>query len=245
MTSPIPGGGGPDEGPWWSSRRTVLAAGLVLGIVLLAVFMALRGRDDPGRAAGGPTVPAGSAPASSPEAPGTQAADTAVPQTPPPVQWALYKTVALPISTSAGPRHVDGDVAAGYSHTPTGALVAAAQLSVRYFFADDWRAVLDRSVAPGAGRDVWAATRGKYASLAAPKSGTYCQAAGFVFVDYQPSRAVIQLAHRCPTGQLQATTLTVAWQDEDWKLVLQPNGSPTPTQQPIASLDGFIPWGGV
>lgn len=239
----IPGSGAPDDGPWWSSRRTVLAAGLVLGIVLLAVFLALRGDDGPGRAAGGPTVPAGSAPAQT--APGRQSGDATVPRTTPPAQWVLYKTVALPVSASAGPRDIDGDVAAAYSHTPTGALVAATQLSVRYAFADDWRAVLDRSVAPGAGRDVWVATRGKYASLAPPQAGTYCQVAGFVFVDYAPSRAVVQMANRCPNGQLQATTLTVAWQDEDWKLVLQPNGSPTPTQQPIASLDGFIPWGGV
>lgn len=244
MTFPTPDSSRQGDEPWWASRRTVLAAGLVLGIVLLAVFLALRPGDNTPQA-GEPAAP-GWTSATSPQASGASSPDDMnVPREAPPARWDVYKTIALPVSPSAGPREVDHDMAVGYSHSPTGALIAATQLSVRYSLANDWRPVLDRSVAPGPGRDAWAATRSKYGSWATPTPGSYCQAAGFAFVDYQPSRAVIQLVHRCSGGQLQATVVTVAWQDEDWKLVLQPDGSSSPTQEPIESLDGYSPWGGV
>lgn len=229
--------------PWWSSRRTVLAAGLVAVIALLGLVMALRGGDAPAPGPGEPTAAAsgGTAPA-----PGSAPGTDQVPRTvPPPVTWTLFKGIAVPVSAGAGPRDVAGDVAAGYAHTPTGALLAAAQVSSRYGVADDWRSVVDRSIAPGPGRDVWVATRGKYDKLATADPGTYCQTAGYSFVDYQPSRAVIQLANRCPGGQLQTVPITVSWQDGDWKLVLQPDGSPGPTHQVIPSLDGYVVWGGV
>jgi hypothetical protein len=237
-----------DGQPWWSSRRTVLAAGLVAVIVLLGLVMALHGSAPapPGEGAEGPTA---TDTAAGGQAPPVRVSDPAADEVPrttaPPVTWSLYKGVALPVSATAGPREVDGDVAAGYAHTPTGALIAAAQISDRYGPADDWRAVVDRSIAPGPGRDAWVATRSKYDKFASASPGTYCQIAGFSFIDYQPSRAVIQLANRCPAGQLQTVPITVSWQDGDWKLVLQPDGSPAATKQVIPSLDGYVAWGGV
>ncbi|MDQ1245812.1 MAG: hypothetical protein QG597_179 [Actinomycetota bacterium] len=237
-----------EETPWWSSPRTALAAGLVAVIIVLGLFLTLRGSGTtppPGDGAEGPaTTPAAGGQAPPVTVPGPAAEE--VPRvTAPPVTWSLYKGVALPVSATAGPRDLDGDVAAGYAHTPTGALVAAAQVSSRYGIADNWRSVVDRSIARGPGRDVWIATRSKYDKLASVSPGTYCQITGFSFIDYQPSRAVIQLANRCSSGQLQTVPITVSWQDGDWKLVLQPDGSPSPMNQVIPSLDGYVVWGGV
>lgn len=231
--------------PWWSSRRTLLAAGLMAVVLLLALFLIFRDPPgqpdaDPGGTAPGVTAEPSSSASASPRG------DDVVPRTtPPPVSWQVYKTLALPVSTSAGPRSVNGDLATGYAHTPTGALVAAAQLSVRYSLANDWRRVLDRSVAPGPGRDVWAATRAKYGAFADPAPGTFCQVAGYMYVDYTPDRAVIQMADRCPNSKLQSILTTVTWQDGDWKLVLQPDGGVGPDQPALSSLDGYVVWGGV
>jgi len=156
-------------------------------------------------------------------------------QAPTGVQWRLYQGVALPFSRANGPGTVNGDVAAGYAHNPEGALLAATQIGVRYLVAPDWQAVTAASVAPGPGR----------ASLGTPTPGTYLQIAGYQFVTYTPQTAVVQLVSQASSGAYQVVTNTVAWSGGDWKLVLQANGSSSPTAQVVSSVAGFIVWGGV
>ena len=217
-----------------------MAAGCVV-VVLLGVVWVFRAgstRSPSSQAAGAvPVVTAGAAI--------SDAQDTQVPSSAPAVTWALYRTLALPFSPVAGPANVSGDVATGYAHTPTGALIAADQIGARYRMANDWRGVLEASVASGPGRQVWMATRSKYGDWDPPQPGTLCQDTGFVFVDYTPARAVIQLASRCPAGGLQTVSATVAWDGGDWKLVLAPDGGLGPVAQVITSLDGYVVWGGV
>jgi hypothetical protein len=137
-------------------------------------------------------------------------------------------------------------VHAGFEQTPTGALIAAAQISSRFLISpgQDWRKVVKDQVAPDAGRDAYVDKRAKVTvSTVAP--GTYGQFAGFRFVTYSSETAVIQYVTRFTNGNLQVTTDTVRWIDGDWKLQLQPDGSPSPTAQGVTSLTGFVPWGGL
>jgi hypothetical protein len=173
-------------------------------------------------------------------------------QAPTDVKWQLYQGVALPFSATNGPSVVNGDVATGYAHNPEGALLAATQIGVRYLLGPDWQAVTATSVAPGPGRDAYAALRQSQAptgeaamSATAPTPGTYLQLAGYQFVTYTPQTAVVQLISQAPSGTNQVVTNTVTWSGGDWKLVLQANGSSSPTAQTVSSLAGFIVWGGV
>jgi hypothetical protein len=159
------------------------------------------------------------------------------------VTWALYSSVAVPSSGKAGPAVVGEDVARCYARTPVGSLLATSQISVRYLAADDWRKVT-RLQTVGAGRDPYIAGRTK-AEAESPTDrdgGTHGQIAGFKFVTYSESTAVIQTVWRFPDGRLQAATTTVLWRDGDWRLEY-PAAPVAPT--PVGSLAGYAEWGGV
>ncbi|WP_147431831.1 hypothetical protein [Motilibacter peucedani] len=159
--------------------------------------------------------------------------------------WSLFQGVALPSSATDGPSRINGPVYAGYSRTPTGALLSASNLVFRYLITpgEGWRQVVEQQVLAGAGRDRFVQLRAK--ATADDPSGTFGQIAGFQFVTYSPDLAVVELVSRFSNGTMHVSTNTVRWVDGDWRLELQPDGSTTPNVQPVASLSGFIPWGGV
>ena len=228
---------------------TVSAAVIVALIVLAGGVVVFATRDDGGAAAAGPAPAAPPPSAAQPTAttPQVEPVDQAVPTTAPrDVTWSLFQGVALPSSPSAGPRRVQGPVHAGYAHSPTGALLAAKQIGVRYLVTPGtaWRQVVQEQVVPGPGRDAYVQARAKVTTDQVP-SGTYGQSAGFRFVTYTPDVAVIQFATRFTNGSLRVTTSTVRWIDGDWKLHLQPDGSASTTAQRIDSLAGFVPWSGL
>lgn len=161
----------------------------------------------------------------------------------PNVTWDLFDGIAEPFSSTDGPARIDGDLVSCYAHTPDGALIAAMQISERHLLSADWQAITMRQVAPGPGRDKYLAMRAGV--TLAPQTGTYPQWAGFSFVTYSPAAAVVQLAVRFPDGGLQMTTDTVVWSGGDWWVQLQPDGSDSPTAQPLHDLVGFVVWGGI
>ncbi|MEU6201518.1 hypothetical protein [Streptomyces sp. NPDC047061] len=159
------------------------------------------------------------------------------------VTWTLYHSVALPSSGAAGPAVVDSDVARCYARTPVGALLAASQIGVRYLAADDWLTVT-RTQTVGPGRDTYIAARTEAERTASPdqEDSAHGQIAGFRFVTYGGTTAVIQSVWRFPDGRLQAALTTVLWRDGDWRLEY-PADPPSPA--PVDSLAGFTAWGGV
>ena len=161
------------------------------------------------------------------------------------VTWSLVQGVALPTSPVDGPTKVSGPVFAGYSHTPTGALLAASQISSRYLIADSgWQQIVSQQIAPGPGRDAFTKLRAPLRSNPPPAEG-YGQFAAFKFVTYTPSVAVIELATKFRNGSLQVSTETVVWAGTDWQLQLQPDGASTPSIQPVTSLAGYAIWSGI
>ncbi|GAA4060835.1 hypothetical protein [Actinomadura miaoliensis] len=222
-----------------------LAVVAVLGAVTFIRSPAPRSEQPSGPQAGDtPSTGATQAPAS-----GCRPSDTSqqVPAGPPPgVTWQVYKTMALPYSSAAGPLVVsaDGEVARCFAHTPLGALLAATHLSSRYVFSTQWRVITTEQVIPGPGRDAYVKLR-KNRGVDVVVPGSLGQIAGFQFVTYGPQTAVVQLVMRFSTGQMSVSAVTVKWQDGDWKLELQPNGSPSASQQLVSSLNGFARWGGV
>ncbi|MGX1117283.1 hypothetical protein RKD37_002646 [Streptomyces ambofaciens] len=159
------------------------------------------------------------------------------------VTWSLFGTVAVPASEESGPAVIGEDVARCYARTPVGALLATSQISVRYLAADDWRKVT-RLQTVGAGRDTYIAgrTEAEKKSPTDPDGGVHGQIAGFRFVTYDDSTAVVQTVWRFPDGALQAATTTVLWRDGDWRLEY-PADPAAPI--PVGSLAGYTEWGGV
>ena len=79
--------------------------------------------------------------------------DQAVPDSPPAgITWQLIDTVAVPQSINAGPENVTDGVPSGFAHTPTGALIAAIQISSRAVVESNGGAVIDADVADTVGK---------------------------------------------------------------------------------------------
>jgi hypothetical protein len=257
MTTEQPAGGGPVLTP-----RVLIASAALVGIVIFALVAVLTRS---GSAGAGPASPRSSAsthpaperdranPASHAAAASSDgraggcdvpAGAQAIPVgAPAGVTWELYDTVALPFSAQAGPTVINGDVARCYAHSPTGALLATVQIAVRYALAANWQAVIAKQVMPGTGRNVYAAERpGADVTI---QAGQFGQFAGFQFITYTSALAVVQIVVQLPSGEMQATAMTVQWSGGDWRLQLQPDGSPGPNVQQVPNLTGFIPWAGV
>ncbi|WP_326798177.1 hypothetical protein OG946_24605 [Streptomyces sp. NBC_01808] len=236
----------------WLRTGFVLAAAFIGFVAVIGAVVAIgpdgSTDDDPAAAessGAGTAGPPGSAPADD-GSPCPELADEQqdTPASPPDgVTWALYRAVALPASKAAGPAVAGGDVARCYARTPVGALLASSQISVRYLAADDWLEVtLAQTV--GAGRDTYIEDRSAAEETAPPdaEDGAHGQIAGFRFVTYSDTTAVIQTVWRFPDGRMQAATTTMLWQDGDWKLEY-PAEPAAPT--PVDSLAGYTAWGGV
>jgi hypothetical protein len=237
------------EGPgqWLGGRRwTGVVAAAVLLIMVLAVLTWSRSQGDAPPPAAAPTavVPTGST------VPGVKVnnGDRAIPTSAPTdVTWQVWHAIALPFSATAGPSRVDGQVASGFAHTPTGALVAYAQASSRFIAATDpgWQDVYTTMIAPGPGRDENTTAREKLHLTGMPTPGSFAQFAGFRFISYAPTEAVIQIASKDPNGPTYVAVVAhMTWLDGDWKWVLPPSDAPS-TKQALATLSGFVPWGSV
>jgi hypothetical protein len=163
------------------------------------------------------------------------------------ITWQIVDTVALPFSESAGPLRVTNGIPSGFAHTPTGALLALIQIDFRHLIEPNFEAVTAADVANTAGRAEFfqLVKAGHLANPVDPAPGTYLQLAGFEFVSYTGSNAVIQLLTARSDGTYQVSTLSVAWDGSDWQLVLQANGTDSPNQQIVSSPVGFVLWGGV
>jgi hypothetical protein len=66
--------------------------------------------------------------------------------------------------------------------------------------------------------------------------------AGFRVMSYSPETATIRLLIRQPTAELAATSLTVTWNNGDWKLQPSSDGQLYGTVAAVPNADGFVMW---
>lgn len=231
----------------------MVSAGFLLVIVLLAVLVVLTTGGEDGAetaAAPAPSAPAHSATPTADDGacPALKDTTTALPDLAPKgVTWELFRTMALPSSKASGPAVIEGDVARCYAHTPTGALLAAAQISTRSALAEDWQTVMKRQAYGDALGELMKkrAAAEKKAPAPDPEPGELGQLAGFRFVTYSKTFAVIELVTRFNQPEfLQVSTVTLRWSPkaDDWQYeVSHAHAQP----KSVDSLAGYVKWGGV
>jgi hypothetical protein len=242
--------GGSTDSPW-TQRRFLASAGVLALIVVLGIAAVLLpgGGKDPAPAAPAETTTtvagaAGADPAAS--VCGLPAGDQKVPKAAPKdTRWELVGTMAAPTAPKTlGPGKSTGGLRSCFAHSPTGALYAGINFIALTANDSTRDAAAEALLSKGTGRD--AALSDNAGSEAA--DGTRMQVAGFRFLSYDTSTAVIDLALRIFVPPTQATYLhfpaTMRWQDGDWKLVAPPDGQVYGGMQPVADLTGYLPWSG-
>jgi hypothetical protein len=234
------------ERPPWTRPGFIAAAVLLALVVLVAVAVALfpsannQANPTPTPTTGGTAIPPIT------DTTGASGGPTDTPTVAPSdVTWQLVGTEAVPVSPSAGPFRVSGGTASGYAHTPTGALIAVAQLAIRSgreAGRSSWEPTITEQFVPSADRDkLLAALRPLPPVQVAP--GELPQISGFRFISYTEDTAVVGLIFRPAGSQYTITTQTVLWRDGDWRMVAPPGGSWLALTQPLNDLSNIVEWG--
>ncbi|MBF6216308.1 hypothetical protein IU487_35550 [Nocardia puris] len=139
------------------------------------------------------------------------------------VRWIDYQGVAVP-HADQGPGRVEGPAAAGFEHSPPGAALAAIHATVRMSLAPDhdWVRVGQAMLAPGPGRDTWAAARAQLHLEVPIPAATAPQILGYQVARYHRDRAEIAVYVRHGDASLTRQLAVVVWLGEDWRLLLPP-----------------------
>ncbi|MBB1030463.1 hypothetical protein G6027_06105, partial [Dietzia sp. SLG310A2-38A2] len=153
----------------------------------------------------------------------------------------------VPTSRADGPARTSPPQ--GYSHTPQGAALAAANGQAALATAPDatWPEVVRTVTAPGPGRDQWAQARVLMSVSGAVDPAVATTFSGFKVTDYSPERAIVLLATSTPPSAdepeplLAAYPVQLAWTGADWKVVL-PTQADNIDAAEIQTLDGFTTW---
>jgi hypothetical protein len=168
----------------------------------------------------------------------------------PPTSWQPWATTALRTwlpTSPAGPLDPAPGRLAGFTRTPEGALVAAANVYPAIYYTRDravWRHLADHRVvwADGARDALWDALQPVW-SLAG--SDLALRPVGFRMLSYTPELSRVRLWWRTATPGgapvIVGAIATVRWVDGDWWLVFDEPASDLRTLDP--ARDGYVPWG--
>ncbi|WP_330185948.1 hypothetical protein OHB26_38805 (plasmid) [Nocardia sp. NBC_01503] len=154
------------------------------------------------------------------------------------VRWEPWQGVRLPISSVDGPARTSTDAAAGYSHTPQGAALAAIQNTVRISIAPDnsWALVAHTLLGDGPGKDDFVLNRVQY-SITGPAAPDYTPTLrGYTITRYGADRSEITVYSSYPDNSLMANATVMAWQYGDWRLILPDPAGKTTVVSAIADL---------
>jgi hypothetical protein len=235
------------------ARRLILPAAAAAAILLCAgLAFALTGRPpsprNPAVTATAPASPAGAA------GPGGQGQPWVPRMSLASVRWSGFYGVELPVSAQAGPFGTSGGIAAGFAHTPLGALLAAVNIGVRA--NAQWGPRIFTTVVRGqvTGPDAAAlltACQAAYDQAAQsgqvaggqPLGTVHVTEQAFRWITYTPAAAILDLVSAGP-GDGGATVrasvqMEVVWDGGDWKVVAPPGGDWGNSAAELSSLAGY------
>ena len=170
------------------------------------------------------------------------------------LRWYDFYGVELPVSPAGGPRDMSGGVAAGFAHSPLGALLAAVNIAVRanaQWGPRIFSAVIrDQVTGPDAAAllancqaSYGQASRSAGVTGGRPLGSVDVTEEAFRWVAYTPAAAIIDLVSAGPGPQgatIRASTqIEAAWDDGDWKVIAPPGGDWGNSAAELSSLSGY------
>lgn len=232
------------------ARPAFIASAVFLAAVLAGgAWLALGPR--PGAPAPAPPASAPAAPAAGPASSDPAAASDSAcglpagDQEPPdsalgPATVRVGDGLAVPSVQGVGPGVTAGGVSRCFAHSPTGAVVAAANFIVWLSSNQRLDEVTTTLIAAGADRDrMLAEVRSSWDGSTSP---------AFAVVGYKvevrsPDEALVTIAASPASDRSRAVAwpLVMVWADGDWKVKPPSNGRWGQTA--VTGVSGFIPWG--
>lgn len=233
-----------------TGRRPLLAAALLIVLSGGLAVTAWARLQASGAAAAKPAVPA---------SPGVVAGSSSQNQPVTPhinlvrLRWSSFYGVELPYS-AAGPRYTSAGIAAGFAHSPLGALLAAVNIGVRA--NAQWGpgiftvVIRDQVTGPDAAT-LLANCQTAYGQVSQSDGVTGGQPLGdvdvteeaFRWVTYTPAAAIIDLISAAPGAQgttvRASTQVQVVWDGGDWKVIAPPGGNWGSAATELSSLRGY------
>ncbi|MBH0774954.1 hypothetical protein [Nocardia bovistercoris] len=165
-----------------------------------------------------------------------------------PFGWQRVYGASVPFSTSDGPTRIEDGLAVGYSHTPQGAVLAAAQITYRINARPADRDLYLRQVRVSA-QQITAYDKAlgedRLPKQQPERITRYFVASdAFKVENYADDLAIVRLASRGPVvdgKQLWAALrLVVVWDAGDWRL--KPSASNGSQTEYIESIEGWTAW---
>ncbi|THA70657.1 hypothetical protein E6P78_08720 [Streptomyces sp. A0958] len=234
-----------------------------VGIALIAVLggiVVLTGGSDEKDADDPPPVATAPGASATPASPASKAPSSAASSCPAPkdtdtseasildlratgLSWKKLGPLNLPLSQRSGPAVTEGQVARCFAHTPRGAVLALANISVRSANGAGWRDVVEQQVFPDEAKAVYeqsvAANRSDWTSDYPPEFGLP-QLAGYKLVSYSADTAVVDFVFQTPGGKVLSMPLTARWHGGDWKQKMAPDGGQTELAGAKDTTDGYV-----
>jgi len=237
--------------PPWRLRlvRIAAVALMVIGVPAAGLACATGGA---GPAAERGTGQAG--PPSAASAIGTSAAARATSAGLAGLQWTGFYGIELPVSPSAGPRHVRDGLAWGFADTPMGALLAAINIGVRANAQWGPRifgpTIRSQVTGPGAAALLAAcqasygqASRAQGVPSGQPLGPADVTEAAFRWVTYTPGSATVDIVSVGPGDQgstaRAVTRIEAEWLGGGWRVIAPPGGDWGNSAAPLTSLAGY------
>ena len=163
--------------------------------------------------------------------------------------WQRVYGASVPFSTSDGPTRVDDSgLAVGYSHTPQGAALAAAQITYRLNARPADRGLYSRQVQASAQQLAAydkALDNDKLPEQQPERITRYLVAPdAFRIENYADDMAIVRLAARGPANEGKpawaAVRLVMVWDSGDWRL--KPTDSAGSPTEYVDSIAGWTKW---
>ncbi|QIS20843.1 hypothetical protein [Nocardia terpenica] len=162
--------------------------------------------------------------------------------------WQRVYGASVPFSTSDGPTRIEDGLAVGYSHTPQGAVLAAAQITYRLNARPADRDLYVQQVRASAQQIASydkARSDGALPQQQPERITRYLVAPdAFQVENYADDMAIVRLAARGPVNDgaqtWAAIRLIMVWDGGDWRL--KPTDAGTARTDYVTSLGGWTKW---
>lgn len=158
-------------------------------------------------------------------------------------EWELVGKIAAPYVEGHGPEMVGDDgYRSCFSHTPLGAVLAAANWTAMGSDPELSSDLMERILAESPGREV--ALAEEEASDTSSDDDMSVQIAAFRVISYDGDEASVQIVYTSSYGLHMVFPVDMRWEGGDWKLLLADDGEPVTPPYPVETFAGFIRWQG-